>query len=512
MANPPNAYCEQLGIVPPKVEEVLQSKGAKLFDALCAALLERGRPMLLEEIVERLERAGAVARTGDLAFSLQKAWHGREPVYRDSAGRFGINLSAPDLKWRVAEWQRARAPRVSTEPPPLPVRGDDEPLSAEEVDAALRDRAPGTVSAQRLAAAILDSHGTMLGLDEINDALKGLSRSHRRIEAETLRRGKEPLVDCDSSGLWKLASNESGLRAMRRSLRQLGAPTLCRMQRDKQLEATRESWEAREAEREDREMRAAAALRRAVMRAVPAPARPRAIALLDIGAHSIQTFVGDELLALPGALEEFDLVAGLSVRETLEALHLSGDRWHLIDLKPPQKQRRLNRAGRMLKITPELLIAGTVHISRPFGDATKVAQYMNQYMKTGDDGKLRRRITSDVKALAAIYSYGILHGCVCLRWGFLDEMLPVHWDLPGDPLLLYRTLERAMRAGAPVEVVAGTAPGWRDPWARGQKGMIVKCEMEGFWLRGAEGDSYFDRYEIQAIRMLEPPAELTSEK
>ncbi|MEW6746635.1 MAG: hypothetical protein AB1486_28170 [Planctomycetota bacterium] len=185
----------------------MQSKGIKLFDALCAALLERGRPMLLEEIVERLERAGAVAETGDLGFSLQKAWHGQEPIYRDSSGRFGINLSAPDLKWRVDRWERARAPSVSAEPPPLPVRGDDEPLSTEEVDAALRDRAPGTVSPQRLAAAILDSHGAMLGLDEINDALKGLSRSHRRIEAEALRRGKEPLVECDSSGLWKLASN-----------------------------------------------------------------------------------------------------------------------------------------------------------------------------------------------------------------------------------------------------------------------------------------------------------------
>ena len=43
------------------------------------ALLERGRPMTVEEIAERLTESGAVVRSGDMVLALKKAWHGREP-------------------------------------------------------------------------------------------------------------------------------------------------------------------------------------------------------------------------------------------------------------------------------------------------------------------------------------------------------------------------------------------------------------------------------------------------
>lgn len=50
----------------------------------------------------------------------------------------------------------------------------------------------------------------------------------------------------------------------------------------------------------------------------------------------------------------------------------------------------------------------------------------------GNRPKLERRLESDLKSLAAYYRYGILHGGVRLRWGFLDEMVPVDWSQPGD--------------------------------------------------------------------------------
>jgi hypothetical protein len=128
-----------------------------------------------------------------------------------------------------------------------------------------------------------------------------------------------------------------------------------------------------------------------------------------------------------------------------------------VDLRPPQKSRRINRAGRTLKITAELLIWSTTGISRPLGDPYKVARYLAR----GEAGKLARRLKRDVKALYAFYRYGVVHGGVRLRWGFLDEVLGVDWAVPGD-LHLYEILNRARETGALVDIVTGTAPGWTD--------------------------------------------------
>src|SRR4051812_50217164 len=113
-----NRYCERLGIAVPRVEDVATRGTAKLFHLMVVALLERGAPMTLDEIAERLEEAGVIAETGDIAYSLQKAWHGMEPVYRDPTGRFGLNLDAFELRVLV------RAAGLSDEgvapPPPMP--------------------------------------------------------------------------------------------------------------------------------------------------------------------------------------------------------------------------------------------------------------------------------------------------------------------------------------------------------------------------------------------------------
>src|SRR5439155_22530287 len=112
----------------------------------------------------------------------------------------------------------------------------------------------------------------------------------------------------------------------------------------------------------------------------------RAISLLDVGRRSIRTLMGGDLCAVADVLAEFDLLVGMHVRATLLGLGLDPDRWRLVDLKPPQKRRRLNRQGRTLEITPELLITSTTGISRPLGDPAKVAQYLAE----GEMGKLTR--------------------------------------------------------------------------------------------------------------------------
>jgi hypothetical protein len=229
---------------------------------------------------------------------------------------------------------------------------------------------------------------------------------------------------------------------------------------------------------------------------VPDTGTPAAAALLDVGSRTVRSFVAPEIAELRAALANFDLIAALGPREALHAMSIHDpDRWQLIDLRPPKKTRRLNRRGRTLSIKPELLITATTRISRPLGNPARVLEYLD----SGAIGKLRRRIESDVKSLFAFYNYGVLHRGVRLKWGFLDEMLPVDWAVPGDPSL-YDVIKSSQTTGAAVDLVSGSAPGWTDPWSRAQRVSIVSLEPWSVVVEAAGQRWAVPRYEIQAIR------------
>jgi hypothetical protein len=240
--------------------------------------------------------------------------------------------------------------------------------------------------------------------------------------------------------------------------------------------------------------------RHAIVHAVPDARDVQAAVLLDVEDRSIRTYTLGDLRALRGALSTYRIVAGLRIRELLDSLGLDPDRWHLVDLMPSRKTMRLNRAGKVLHITPELVIAGTTGISRPLGEPAKVSQYLSE----GETGKLARRLQSDAKALYAFYRYGVLHGHVRLRWGFIDELLPADFSAPGE-LRLHDILEQAMESGSPVDLVIGTAPGWEDPWARAHRVQVL--ELAPWDVRLLEGDAQhiLNKIDIQAIRLAPEP-------
>ncbi|MEK7373067.1 MAG: hypothetical protein AAB265_16590, partial [candidate division NC10 bacterium] len=321
-----------------------------------------------------------------------------------------------------------------------------------------------------MVVALLERGGPMT-VEEMEGVLAGMTRHRSHLAADRVRSWRSPLVSLDESGRLRLDRGAPDLGAMRQAVRKLARPVLLQHARQEQWAKVRGEQETLLAEERRLQAQQAARLRRGVLRAVPEAEAPQAISLLDVGTRSIRTFVGSELAAVAGVLADLDLLAGLRVRETLHGLGLDPDRWRLVDLKPPQKSRRINRRGRTLTITPELLISSTTGISRPLGEPARVAQYL----AGGETGKLTRRLESDVKALHAFYRYGLLHHCVRLRWGFLDEMFPVDWALPGEPHL-HEILEGAKAAGAPVDLVVGSAPGWADPWSRARRGAILEVE------------------------------------
>jgi hypothetical protein len=288
---------------------------------------------------------------------------------------------------------------------------------------------------------------------------------------------------------------------MRAAVRRLARVTLAERTR-------REHWERVRVEREmilagerRQQALAAARLRRAVLRVLPGAGAPGALTVLDSEARAIATMVGDEVTEAAAVLERFDLLAGTAVRDTLQALGLEPDRWRLVELGPPRKTRRLNRWGRVLRITPELLVGGTTGISRPLG----APQRMARYLAAGERTRLVRRLESDAKALHAFYRYGVLHGCVRLRWGFLDEALPVEWAQPGEPHL-HEVLRGAQETGQALDVVVGAAPGWSEPWARARRVEIVSLDAWHVTLRAAGTTYPVDQRDIQAVRPAAAPA------
>ncbi|MGC4116790.1 MAG: hypothetical protein QM765_19970 [Myxococcales bacterium] len=231
----------------------------------------------------------------------------------------------------------------------------------------------------------------------------------------------------------------------------------------------RADWAARDAivaAEEAKEAEQTARLRRCFLHRLSDGRRTALWGLVDLSTQELTTFAPDASEPLVQALSKFQIVVGLDARLQLEALGLEPSDWRLVDLKLPQKSRTLNRSGRKLRITTELLIAGTTGISRPLAPPAKVAELAS----AASTGKLERRLAADLRALLAYYRYGAFHHYIRLRWGFLDEIIGVDWGLPGDPAL-YEVLKHAMDTGSDLEVVTGSPPAMSDPWGR-----AVRCK------------------------------------
>jgi hypothetical protein len=238
-------------------------------------------------------------------------------------------------------------------------------------------------------------------------------------------------------------------------------------------------------------------LRRVLIHAFPAD-RPEAVVLIDIDQHQIETFVGPQLGQVGERLKGFDVIVGLEVRTLLRAIGFDSEQRRLADLGATQKSRRLNRSGRTLRITTELLIRSSCGISRPLGDKGKMLAYVRQ----GQETKLRHRLEADAKALLAFYQYGRLHHHVRLRWGFLDEPLPAPW-VHRDERGLYDLMRRACELAAPLEVVVGSPPGWGEPWSRARRVRVVREPGRwGFVLTDQDGGCLYQS-DVQAARFAE---------
>lgn len=238
-----------------------------------------------------------------------------------------------------------------------------------------------------------------------------------------------------------------------------------------------------------------AAMTRALLVGFPAKA-PRAVTLLDVTERTVHTFVDEELQELRRRVAGYGIVAAEDVRSLLRALQVEPDGMRLGELSPPQKTMTVDRRGRTLKITTAMLVQGSCGIGRPFGDP----KTLEGYLAKGELTKLRRRLEADAKSLYALYEYARTQGCVRLRWGFLDELIPAPWVHRDEPVLHHLKAE-ALERGAGLEVVLGKAPSWSDPWSRVQRLRVLPDPSGWRTLLVDERGSVVDDAEVQRARL-----------
>jgi hypothetical protein len=491
-----NAYCDPLGIEVPRLERMKTHPKATAFSLLLVALLERGGPMTLAEVAERIASAG-VAPAADALRALQRCRPARPPVWRDG-DQYALDPHDAELDLRVF-MLGLRPPRFSpaaprAQPPPLP--GPDHRLTAAELDEAWKDIRLFSWSRQRLVLAVLDAHGEPLRPDEVIAFVEARAHWHGLTADPAKFKQSGSAVEVRADGRWAIASSDTSARA---SARTAVRQRLAMVRRWASMQPDPAEIEARQRLIEkERAMRAGelANLRRVILHGFPAQ-DPEVVVLLDVGTRAIDTFMGEELGVVKQRLDEYDIIAAVDVRALLRAIDYQPGHRRLADLGPPQKRKQLNQRGRTLKITTELLIQGSCGISRPLGTAEK----LRSYLRDGDDTRLRRRLEADAKSLYAFYQYGRLHGSVCLRWGFLDERIPAPWVHRDEPTL-YVLKQQALELGIPLDIVAGSAPGWSDPWSRARR-CTVHEDTNGWWTHIVSDDGYvIDDAEVQLARIV----------
>jgi hypothetical protein len=491
-----NPYCEALRIRIPVLDEVKDHPEASAYSLLIVALLERGWPLTLAEVAERFARAGVAPYDAALR-SLQRCRPARAPVYRDG-DRYALDPHDHDVDlWAFR--LGLRPPRVASRPPapavPPPLPGPEVPLTVAELDEVWRDANLYGWSAQRVALCVLDAHREPLTPAEIVAFVSARTKWHLLSEgsAKYWRRGA-PIRPLEEGG-WAVEPGHPALRPARQALRD-------RLTLLRRWAALRPDPAAvKDLMRAAEERRAAhgaelARLRRVLAHAFPSEA-PRAVVLVDVAARELTTYTADDLPQVRKRLDDFDVIIAVEVRPLLRALQYDPGGRRLAELGPPQKSTKLNRRGRTLKITTALLVWGSCGIGRPFGDEER----LRRYLATGQTAKLHRRLEADAKALFALYEYGRLHGAVRLRWGFLDETIPAPW-VHRDETRLYGLVRDARDLDAELEVVIGSAPGWKDPWARARRCRAVSDGTTyGVQLVDEEGAVIADR-DVQLARLV----------
>jgi hypothetical protein len=510
-----NRYCDRLRIPVPDLDEVAASSEASLFQLMVAALLERGAPMTFDEIAARVERLTLPPRLArvDVRASLKKAWHGRPPIVEDSDGRLALDLLFGDWWYLLARMERDRRPYEpsSRRPAAFETPADTVPLSAEEVDAAFRNRSLTACSPLRLAAAMLEIAGEPLTLNEINERLKNLTRWAWPIREETVGGWRRDLVVPGPPGTLRINQASAEIPAFRRAIRKMAEPTLRARAQSERLTA---EWQAspERAERRERrrlEVEDARGVRRGLVHmARGADDVVQGAAIVDVERRTIRTFANQRSAAagstggasdaagrafiadIASELAAYDLLAGVDLRASLRALGLDPERWWLAELRPTARTHS-PAEGKPIPVTLDGCIRATTRARLKLTDKAGWSLLAERPAKARVgarvDTRLEARLEEEARTLFAFYQYGALHGGVRVRNRPGDTcLLPVWWSMVADPDL-HGIVRAAERWWSPFDIVLGSPPDLDDPWKGARRLDIVEDYWPKLYVRQQAG-------------------------
>jgi hypothetical protein len=348
-----------------------------------------------------------------------------------------------------------------------------------------------------MTAAVLDATGHPLSVTAVEEILTVTLERGVRIRRAAIREGNTGLVRETDEGLLALDATHPAAYRLREEIRRLAAPTLLPKLRIRRwIEAREERERAIAAAEREREVDAAL-LRRGILHCLPDPEGPAVFGLLLPAEREIHTVTADKASELAELVRGLDVVAGLSVRETVEAIGPKPDRFVLRDLGPPQRTKRMPRGGPTIRLTPSLLITGSTGIEHPLGDPALA----RADAAAGRHDALRERVEDDLKSLFALYRFGVLHRRLLVRWEESLDLLDVDWAEPGD--VPYRLQVRAAAAGTrPLEAVVGRAPEWDDPWREARRVRPKAVGPGGAEIYDWETGEFIYPIYVQAIRLL----------
>ena len=226
-----NVYAERLGIVVPRLVDVVKRPRLSYLELFVAALLERGGPMTLDEVLYAVHRVKPAEHPEVLRVSLMKSWGGRPPIVKEFDGRYGLDLGAH----RIPLFLRRLGLRS---PPPLPPvstllsrPGPDVPLSPEELPILFRNGLSSAFSGVRLAAAVLDAYDRPMTPEEILDAVGEPRDRWGPVPTQSRGGAVAGLVAKDEAGRLVLNRASDELPKMRTRMRELMLPHFMRMAR-----------------------------------------------------------------------------------------------------------------------------------------------------------------------------------------------------------------------------------------------------------------------------------------
>jgi hypothetical protein len=219
----PNAFCDHLGIAPPSLIGFAATGMPNYLDILVVALLERGGPMTLDEVVAAVARLSTTP-PDRIRISLQKAWAGRAPVVKDADGRFTLDLESRHMR-RILVRLGLQAPPPP--PPGPPERGSPPP---EELKACFWRGCPSNVSGVRLAAAVLDAMNRPMFPQEILGVVREWTDGWLPPpEPSPYQPTKSLVVRLDDGRLTLARTRTDDLHKMRQKVRELARPRLGRI-------------------------------------------------------------------------------------------------------------------------------------------------------------------------------------------------------------------------------------------------------------------------------------------